>query len=114
MIEGSCHCGAVHIAVARAPTKVTDCNCSICRRLGVLWAYCSPSEVTLTAAPEAMVVYSHGDRTIGFHHCRTCGCVSHWRSLGERPDDRMGVNARLLAPEILAAASVRKLDGASW
>ena len=40
MIAGSCHCGAVKIAVAEAPATVTSCNCSICRRLGTLWAYC--------------------------------------------------------------------------
>jgi len=42
MITGSCHCGAVHIAVAEAPASVKSCNCSICRRLGTLWAYYRP------------------------------------------------------------------------
>lgn len=39
MIRTSCHCGAVGFEIETAPTEVTECNCSICRRYGVLWAY---------------------------------------------------------------------------
>jgi hypothetical protein len=37
MIESSCHCAAVQLEIDSAPETVTDCNCSICRRYGVLW-----------------------------------------------------------------------------
>jgi hypothetical protein len=110
-IEGTCHCGSVSIAVPRAPTEVTACNCSICSRLGTLWAYYSPAEVRVAGAT---ATYSWGDKTIDFHRCRTCGCTTHWAPLAGRAEaDRMGINARLLAPDILAAARVRRLDGAS-
>jgi len=111
MIEASCHCGAVRLEIARAPESVTDCNCSICRRLGVLWAYYPPGEVTIAAAPDATTAYAWGDKTIAFHHCNLCGCATHWASLAEPPIDRMGVNARLMDPAVLAAAKVRRLDG---
>ena len=112
MIEASCHCGAVRLEIARSPASVTDCNCSICRRLGVLWAYYPPDEVTIAAAPGATTPYAWDDKTIAFHHCKVCGCATHWASL-ERPRlDRMGVNARLMDPAVLAAAKVRRLDGA--
>ena len=39
MIEGSCHCGAVHWRFEGIPKSATTCNCSICRRYGALWAY---------------------------------------------------------------------------
>ena len=115
MIHASCHCGAVRLDVAHAPSQVTDCNCSICRRLGVLWAYYSPSEVTVAGGPEATTGYVRANGGhLAFHHCRVCGCATHWRSL-DATRDRMGVNARLMDPEILAAAKVRKLDGAdTW
>lgn len=48
MTEAVCHCGAVRLRVAFALERVTDCNCSICRRLGVLWAYYAPAQVTIT------------------------------------------------------------------
>jgi hypothetical protein len=109
-IEGACHCGSVKLDVARAPTQVTSCNCSICRRLGTLWAYYAPSEVHIVGAT---ATYRWGDKTIDFHRCATCGCATHWSPLPGRSGDRMGINARLLAPEVLAAARVRRLDGAS-
>jgi len=50
MIEASCHCGAVRIEVPSAPETVTSCNCSICRRYGVLWAYYQPQSVRVVCA----------------------------------------------------------------
>ena len=114
MIEATCHCGAVRMEIARPPEEITDCNCSICRRLGVLWAYYPPGDVNFAEGARATGAYSWGDWTIAFHHCRTCGCPTHWIGLGERKSDRMGVNARLIDPEILKDVRIRKLDGASW
>ena len=48
MLEGSCDCGAVRYAVDGALDEVTECNCGICRRSGGLWAYYSPTKVTMT------------------------------------------------------------------
>jgi hypothetical protein len=110
-IEGSCHCGAVKVGVSRAPTEVTSCNCSVCRRLGTLWAYYALGDVRITGAT---ATYCWGDKSIDFHHCATCGCTTHWSPrAGRAEQDRMGINARLLAPEVVGAARVRRLDGAS-
>jgi hypothetical protein len=111
MIEGTCHCGAVTVAVPRAPTELTSCNCSICRRLGGLWCYFSPTEVRVSG-PTA--TYRWGDKTLDLHRCTTCGCTAYWKSLDPNYD-RMGINARLLDPKIVDAARIRHLDGAdTW
>lgn len=112
MIEASCHCGKVRLEIAEPPQTVTDCNCSICRRYGVLWAYYSPKAVRVLPPSGATDIYMWGDRAIEFHRCKVCGCVTHWAAV-DKTRDRMGVNARLMAPEVLAAARVRKLDGAN-
>ena len=112
MIESTCHCGGVRLQIASAPEMVTDCNCSICRRYGVLWAYYSPTLVHLVPPDAATDIYMWDDRAIEFHRCRTCGCVTHWSPV-DKSVDRMGVNARLMAPEVLAGASVLHFDGAS-
>ena len=112
MIAATCHCGAVRLEVAAAPVEVTECNCSICRRYGVLWAYYGAGDVAVVVAPEqGLDEYRWDDESIVFCRCAACGCVSHWRPVN-RPEDRMGMNARLLPPEILAAARRRRLDGA--
>ena len=111
MIEASCHCGAVRLEIETAPETVTDCNCSICRRYGVLWAYYAPKDVRVMPPSGVTAIYMWDDKSIEFHHCKVCGCVSHWAPV-DKTRDRMGVNARLMAPEILATARLRHLDGA--
>jgi len=109
VIEASCHCGAVRIEVDTAPESVTACRCSICRRYGTLWAYYAPRQVRVAGPTE---FYMWGDREIEFHRCRTCGCITHWAPAGKSLD-RMGVNARLMPPEFVAAARLRESDGPS-
>jgi hypothetical protein len=113
MIEASCHCGAIRIEVEvdARPDELTSCNCAICRRLGTLWADYPVGRVRGTGDT---ATYRWGDRSIDLHRCRTCGCVTHWSAV-TASGDRMGVNARLMAPEVTAAARVRRLDGAdTW
>jgi hypothetical protein len=113
MIRGSCHCGAVaiEIDVESGPTELTSCNCSICRRLGGLWSYYTPAQVRV-AGPT--VTYRWGDKTLNLHHCPTCGCTTHWSPV-DPALQRMGVNARLFDPAIVAAARIRRFDGAdTW
>lgn len=115
MIEASCHCGAVRLQLARPPRSVTDCNCSICRRLGLLWAYYPPAEVAIVAEPDATAPYAWGEKMLAFHHCKVCGCATHWEPLDKAKADRMGINARLLDPAAMAGVKVRRLDGAdTW
>jgi hypothetical protein len=109
-IESSCHCGAVKLRIAVAPETVKACNCSICRRYGVLWAYYSPKQVRI--GDGATDIYMWDDKEIEFHRCHNCGCVTHWAPV-DKSVDRMGVNARLMAPEVLAAATIYQFDGAS-
>lgn len=111
MTEATCHCGGVRIRVDRAPSEVTDCSCSICRRYGVLWAYYHPEEVRVVFEGPSPDVYQWGRKSLDFHRCHVCGCVTHW-SPTDRDPNRMGINARLLPPELLSSARRRLLDGA--
>ncbi|MCY1014492.1 GFA family protein [Pyxidicoccus sp. MSG2] len=111
MILATCHCGRVSIEVQTEPTQVTDCNCSICRRYGVLWAYYSLQQVRVRTEGSAQDTYQWGEQKIAFHRCAHCGCVSHWAAL-DPARDRMGVNARLMPLELLSRVRVRHLDGA--
>lgn len=115
MIEGACHCGAVSFTVPAAPEWLTECNCSLCRRLGALWAYYDPTAVTIEAPGGATLAYVQGDRTLAVHTCKTCGCTAYWAPLGDDCRERMAVNFRLCEPRDLAGITVRHFDGAdSW
>jgi hypothetical protein len=110
MIEGSCHCGAVNWQFDGTPTQVTSCNCTLCRRYGVLWAYDFEGE-RITVAGRTR---SYEPReSIGFHFCSVCGCLAYWRSLKPAADGRrrIAVNVRLAEPTEVADIPVDRLDG---
>jgi hypothetical protein len=112
MLTATCHCGAVQVEVPRKPRTLTNCNCSICRRYGALWAYYKASEVRVTSAPGVTREYIWGDKSLRFVRCGTCGCVTHWESITPE-GGRMGVNARNFEPRTLGSARVRLLDNTS-
>lgn len=112
MISATCHCGAVEIRIPRQPETLTNCNCSICRRYGTLWAYFDRDEVRVVSEPGATTAYAWGERTIQFVRCKTCGCVTHWEPIDPDGGSRMGVNARNFEPSALGDVRIRRLDGA--
>lgn len=114
MLEGTCHCGAVRVTVPRQPRTVTDCNCSICRRYGVLWAYYKARTVRVTAKPKATRAYAWGRKQLRFVHCATCGCVVCWQLIKPRPNGYTGINIRNFDPEVLRKARIKPLDAAAW
>ena len=114
-LTGRCHCGAVSVTIPRPPTEVTNCNCSLCRRVGGLWAYYLCSEVKITGDPKHTDSYVQGDRTLRTVRCKTCGCVTHWSPLDPTTYPRMGVNMRMFDPAEAGDFRIRLLDGAdSW
>ena len=109
----TCHCGAVQVEVPVLPTIVSDCNCSICRRYGVLWAYYKASQVRVLAAPGATEGYAWGRKVLRFVRCTSCGCVTHWERIEPVEGSKMGVNARTFEAGTLVGVPVEQLDGAS-
>lgn len=115
MISGTCHCGAVSFQLATTPQWLTRCNCSICRRLGALWAHAEISEITIVCEDEATLRYSWGDHSLAFHTCRTCGCTTHWENLEPDKTSHMAVNCLMADPDEIATFRIRHFDGAdTW
>jgi hypothetical protein len=112
-ISATCHCGAVRIHVARAPTTLTSCNCSICRRYGALWAYFGASSVRVEAPPGGLASYSWRRKVRTYFRCKRCGCVTHYRYRKTGPGNPIAVNATNFEPAVLRGARIRKLDGAA-
>ncbi len=111
MIEGSCHCGSVRWRFDGTPDSATLCNCTICRRYGVLWAYGHEDEdIHISGNTSA---YIWGDRCIGFHFCPACGCVAYWRALEQNDQGRrrIAVNLRLAEPDHVASIALDRCDG---
>ncbi len=111
MLKGSCHCGAVQWQFDGIPASATACNCTICRRYGVLWAYDFEGEgIQVSGSTQ---VYIRGE-SIGFHFCPTCGCVAYWLSLepNEEGRRRIAINLRLVEePETVTQIPIDHFDG---
>jgi hypothetical protein len=79
-----------------------------------LWAHVDPDRAAVSCEQDATAAYVWGDKTLALHHCRTCGCVTHWTPL-DPTLRRMAVNCRMAAPEDIASIRVRHFDGAdTW
>lgn len=114
-LKASCHCGAVQIEIDRKPQSLTQCSCSICRRYGALWAYCTRKTAHVLSTPGATKPYLWNDKVIEFYHCGTCGCLTHYEGIKKTDDDRIAVNARMMSPRDVADVRIRTFDGAdTW
>lgn len=115
MTAGTCHCGAISVTLPSPPEEAISCNCSICRRLGAVWAYYEFGTVRITGHPEHTQDYIQGDKTLKMIRCSTCGCVTHWEPLDPESGARHGVNLRNFEPGLLESVHTRDFDGAdSW
>lgn len=110
MIQGSCHCGSVQWQFRGMPESATACNCTVCRRYGVLWAYDYEDEGISVSGPTK--AYVRG-KSIGFHFCPECGCVAYWRALDPNQEGRrrIAVNLRLTEPGPMADLPIDHFDG---
>ena len=115
VISATCHCGAIRIDIPSPPLAATNCNCSICRRLGALWAFYPIDAVHIECAPDATEDYSWAQRTRRFVRCRHCGCTTHVEPTQRTETSKIEVNVRLFDPQALGHFRVRPFDGAdSW
>lgn len=114
MLIGTCHCGAVGWSFDGLPDAATACNCTVCRRYGVLWAYGFEGERISLTGPLAS--YTRTDLptpALEFLFCAGCGCVVSWRSLTVDKNGRraIAVNLRLTEPDPVAHVPISHFDG---
>jgi len=112
--KGQCHCGNVTLTIPYLTKTGTECNCSICSRYASVWGYFTDKEVDVEVGKYGISHYCWGDKDILFHHCKKCGCITHYSS--NTPDsDRVAVNYRMFDPAIIKLLPIRLFDGAdSW
>ncbi len=111
-MKGACHCGAVRFEIAAPPAWVLDCNCTLCRRYGALWAYtrsAEPIELLSPPTPGATETNIWNDEELAFHRCAKCGCVMHMEARQD-PPWIYGVNMRMLVGLDPATVRLRQVD----
>ena len=112
MIKAQCHCGNVQMEVEVLADTLTQCNCSICRRLSAQWLYYRSAEVKIDCLREKTRNYEWADKCISFHHCPVCGCATHYTSMPDSGLDRIAINANMLTPHLIKNLKIRRFNGA--
>lgn len=111
-MDGVCLCGSVRWRFAGVPASATVCNCTACRRYGVIWAYDWEGEGIVVTGPARAFRRPEGG-SLEFVFCGTCGCVVCWRAREADPDGRrrIAVNLRLADPDAVADIPIDRFDG---
>jgi len=111
--SGGCHCGRVRYEVATELSAVLDCNCSICRKRGMLWTFVEAKDFKLLAGEAELVDYQFNKRIIHHLFCRACGVTSFARGRGADGSEAVGINVRCLDDVDLAGLTLTPYDGRS-
>jgi hypothetical protein len=110
---GGCHCGEVRYETTVDLATVMACNCSLCTKRGILWAFVQPEHFALRSGEEDLTDYQFNKKVIHHLFCSTCGVESFAR--GKMPDgsDVVAINVRCLDGIDIAALEVKPFDGRS-
>ena len=112
-ISGSCHCGRIAFEAEGEFDKAVECNCSICRRKGVLLAFVPRSQFELVTPGENLSTYRFNKHVIDHHFCATCGVSPFSEATAPDGTEMAAINVRCV-PEIdLTRLTVTQYDGAS-
>src|SRR5690606_35794728 len=113
MLTGTCHCGAARWSFDGDPGSATACNCTLCRKYGVLWIVDGIVARIADSGPLTSEGRSEGG-ALEFNFCPGCGNLVQWK--GRRPGAdgrvRTAVNLRLADnPEAAMHLPIDHFDG---
>jgi hypothetical protein len=112
--QGSCHCGAVKFSVdAEMPKEAMACNCSICRRKGVLMAFFPAAQFKLDQGETLLQAYKFNTHTLSHWFCKTCGIHAFGGGTGPDGKEMRAVNLRCVPDADLDGLKIEHFDGAS-
>ena len=111
--HGSCHCERVRFEVDARPTRLSQCNCSMCARKGALYVPVSEiSALRVVAGESELTAYRFNTQTATHYFCRHCGIHPFHRP---RVNPKgWSVNARCLADFDIASLPLTQFDGKNW
>jgi len=112
-VTGGCHCGAVRFrAEVDAAPEVLECNCSICRHVGLLHLIVPHGAFELLSGREALASYRFGTGAAEHLFCRTCGVKSFYQPRSHPA--AWSVNWRSLDDGHGLTPTIRRFDGRNW
>ena len=112
VMEGGCHCGRVRFRVTADLARVTECNCSICTKKGILHLIVPPERFELISGRDDLATYTFNTGVAKHTFCRHCGI--HPFYVPRSDPDKIDVNVRCLDDIDIAAIEPHTFDGQHW
>ena len=111
-MQGGCHCGRVRFRVTAELDRVTQCNCSICTKKGILHLIVAHEQFELVSGQDELATYTFNTGVAKHFFCKHCGI--HPFYVPRSDPDKIDVNARCLDDVDVAAIPVKHFDGKHW
>lgn len=109
---GGCHCGRIRFRVSGEVERVSDCNCSICTKKGILHWIVPRDRFELLSGESELATYTFNTGIAKHHFCRHCGIHAFY--VPRSDPDKIDVNARCLDDVDVATLPVARFDGRNW
>lgn len=73
--QGGCHCGQVRFQAQVDLDLLSQCNCSVCTKKGILHLPVAPENFELLRGKNALTVYTFGTGVASTHSARIAACT---------------------------------------
>jgi hypothetical protein len=110
---GGCHCGRVRFEVL-APARITvsECDCSICGKVGYLHLIVPAERFKLLSGGDALTTYTFNTGVAKHYFCSTCGVKSFY--VPRSHPDGISVNARCIDDGSIESLTITPFNGRDW
>ncbi|MGH7988073.1 MAG: GFA family protein [Candidatus Binataceae bacterium] len=110
---GGCHCGHVAYELdGPIDGRVSQCNCSICRKKAYLHWIIPRARFHLLTAWEDLATYTFNTHAAKHYFCPRCGVASFY--IARSNPDQIDVNLRCVDGLEPASLKVEQFDGRNW
>lgn len=92
--EGGCHCGRVRFRARVDLDLLSQCNCTVCTKKGILHLPVAPEDFELLRGKTSLTAYTFGTGVAQHTFCSNCGMHAFY--IPRTQPDRVTVNARCL------------------
>jgi hypothetical protein len=111
--EGGCHCGRVRFRARVDLDLLSQCNCSVCTKKGILHLSVAPENFELLRGKNSLTIYTFGTGVAQHTFCSHCGMHAFYVPRSET--DSISVNARCLGGiDGPSLTPTRFFDGRHW
>jgi hypothetical protein len=110
---GGCHCGRVRFEVL-APARITvsECDCSICSKVGFLHLIVPKERFKLLSGGDALTIYTFNTGVAKHFFCSVCGVKSFY--VPRSHPDGISVNARCIDDGSIESMAIEPFNGRDW